>query len=70
MTQKRLIDIAESFGLTVEQAIVPGHENAFRLYKGANQLFIGTEEAAIRFLASYKDQRPGLYEGSMYGYKE
>ena len=70
MKQNKLIDVAESFGLTVERTLVPGHDAAFRLYKGANQVFVGTEEAAIQFLADYKDQRPGLYEGSMYGYKE
>ena len=70
MNQKRLIDIAEGFGMSVESAVVPGHEKAFKLYKGAKQVFIGTEEAAIQFLASYKDSRPDLYEGSMYGYKE
>ncbi len=70
MMQKRLLDIAEGFGLTVETAVVPGHDKAFRLYKGAKQVFIGTEEAATEFLATYKDTRPDLYEGSMYGYQE
>ena len=70
MMQKRLLDIAEGFGLTVETAVVPDHENAFRLYKGAKQVFIGTEEATMEFLSTYKDRRPDLYEGSMYGYQE
>ena len=70
MSQKRMIDIAEGFGLTVETALVPGHEKAFRLYKGAKQVFIGTEESAFKFLATYKETRPDPYEGSMYGYQE
>ncbi len=70
MKKKGMIDIAEGFGLSVESAIVPGHEKAFKLYKGAKQVFIGTEEAAMQFLSSYEDSRPDLYEGSMYGYKE
>ena len=70
MKQNQMIDIAEGFGLTVETAFVPGHEKAFRLYKGANQVFIGTEEAAMDFLSTYKERLPDPYEGSMYCYKE
>jgi len=70
MSQKRMIEIAEGFGLTVETAVVHGHEKAFRLYKGAKQVFIGTEEAAFEFLVTYKERRPDPYEGSMYGYQE
>ncbi|HTH37720.1 MAG TPA: hypothetical protein VL572_07130 [Pyrinomonadaceae bacterium] len=70
MKEKKMIDIAEGYGLTVETAVVPGHEKAFRLYKGAKQVFIGTEEAAVEFLATYKEKRPDPYEGSMYGYQE
>ena len=70
MKQNKMIDIAEGYGLTVETAIVPGHEKAFRLYKGAKQVFIGTEDAAMDFLSNYEERRPDLYEGSMYGYQE
>ena len=70
MKEKKMIDIAEGYGLTVETTVVPGHEKAFRLYKGAKQVFIGTEEAALEFLATYDKKRPDPYEGSMYGYQE
>jgi hypothetical protein len=70
MKKKTIIDIAESYGLTVETAIIPDHEPAFRVRKGANQIFIGTEEAVREFLADYEKTRPAPFEGSMYGYKE
>lgn len=70
MTQKNILDLAEGYGLSVEAAAIAENENAFRIYKGANQVFIGTEDAVRNFLADYEKDRPGLYEGSMYGYKE
>lgn len=70
MTKKTIIEMAEEFGLTVETAVLPEHENALRVYKGANQVFIGTEDAVRIFLTDYKKDRPGLLEGSMYAYKE
>lgn len=45
-------------------------DRAFKVYKGVNPVFVGTEEALHEFLATYKDSRPGLFEGSMIGYKE
>ncbi len=70
MSQKSILDLAEGYGLNVEAAAIPENEKAFRIYKGANQVFIGTEDAVRSFLAGYEKDRPGLYEGSMYGYKE
>jgi hypothetical protein len=70
MKDKTIIDIAESYGLTVEAAIVHEHERAFRVYKGANQIFIGTEEAVREFLSNYEKTRPALFEESMINYKE
>lgn len=70
MSKKNIREIAEGFGLSIEPAVVHDHENAFRVFKGANQLFIGTEEAVREFLSGYEKDRPALYEGSMYGYKE
>lgn len=40
MSQKSIVEIAEGFGLSAEVANIPGHQHAYRLYKGANQ---GTE---------------------------
>jgi hypothetical protein len=70
MKDKSIVEIAESYGLTIETAVIPGGERAFRLYKGANQIFIGTKEAVREFLADYEKTRPAPYEGSMYGYQE
>ena len=68
MKERTLEAIAEGYGLTVETVLVPGHENALKVFKGARQIFVGTEQAVREFLNGYKS--PGLYEGSMYGYKE
>lgn len=70
MTQKSIVDIAESFGLTVESVLIPDHETAYRVYKGAKQIFIGTDEAVRSFLASYKDELPTPSTGAIRGYKE
>ncbi len=68
MKERTLAAIAEGYGLTVETVVVPGNENAIKVYKGARQIFVGTEQSVREFLDGYKS--PGLYEGSMYGYKE
>lgn len=70
MVEKSIIAIAENFGLSVEIMPLPEHERAFRVYKGANPVFVGTEEAVRNFLSDYEKERPGLFEGSMYAYKE
>lgn len=67
MSQKTIVDIAEGFGLTVD---ILENGKAFRVLKGANQIFIGTEEAVRTYLAAYEKDRPALYEGSIYSYKE
>ena len=69
-TIRPISEIAEGYGLSLETAILPDHDNAFRVYKGANQVFIGTEPAVREFLANYENELPGLLEGSMYAYKE
>lgn len=63
-------ELAIRFGLTLETTIIPEHDRAYKVYKGAKQIFIGTDEAVREFLADYEKSRPGLFEGSMYGYKE
>ena len=70
MSQRTIQDIAEGFGLSVETMAIPENGNAFRIYKGANQIFIGSEEAVREYFVEYEKERPTLYEGSMYGYKE
>ncbi|PYS88068.1 MAG: hypothetical protein DMF62_10775 [Acidobacteria bacterium] len=69
-TIRTISEIAEGFGLTLETAILPDGDRAFRVYKGVNQIFIGTGPAVREFLNAYENERPGLYEGSMYAYKE
>ncbi|MEO6334272.1 MAG: hypothetical protein ABIO91_04745 [Pyrinomonadaceae bacterium] len=66
MDPKSISDIASSFGLTIE----PDSENKFRIYKGVNQIFSGDEAAVRDFFVAYENERPGLFEGSVYGYKE
>ena len=66
MNPKSISEIAEGFGLTVESE----SNNSFRIYKGVNQVFIGTEEAARDFFITYEKERPALFEGSIFGYKE
>ena len=70
MDEKTISDIAEDFGLTVEQVLIPDHDRAFKVYKGVKPVFVGTEEAVRHFLSTYESNRPGLFEGSMIGYKE
>ena len=70
MSQKTIDQIAEGFGLNIEATPIPDHGTAFRVLEGANQIFIGTEEAVLAFLAAYVKERPGPYEGNMIGYKE
>jgi len=62
--------LTEKLGLTIERTALPGRMTAIRVYKGAKQIFIGTEDAVREFLADYEANRPKPYEGSIYGYKE
>ncbi|MGH9947302.1 MAG: hypothetical protein ACRD6X_08895 [Pyrinomonadaceae bacterium] len=70
MNQQSIIAAAESFGLSVETTRIPGHEDAFKVFKGVKQVFVGTQSAVREFLSAYEKERPGLYEGSIYNYKE
>lgn len=70
MEEKTVFEMAEAFGLSLEQVIIPEHDRAYKVYKGVNPIFVGTEEAVREFLSTYETSRPGLYEASMIGYKE
>ena len=70
MSDKTIFEIADGFGLNVEHVLIPDHDRAFKVYKGVNPVFVGTEDAVREFLSTYGDSRPGLFEGSMIGYKE
>ena len=70
MSDKTIFEIADGFGLNVEHVLIPDHDRAFKVYKGVNPVFVGTEDAVREFLSAYGDSRPGLFEGSMIGYKE
>ena len=70
MSEKTVSEVAEGFGLTIERVVIPDHEKAFKIYKGVNPIFVGTEDAVREFLSGYESNRPGLFEGSMIGYKE
>ncbi|MBX3297720.1 MAG: hypothetical protein KF762_18640 [Acidobacteria bacterium] len=60
----------EKLELTWERTTISGHPNAIRIYKGAKQVFIGTEDAARDFLVEYESSRPKPFNESMIGYKE
>ena len=70
MDQTSLEEAAGKYGLTVEAVAVPENGLAYKVYKGAKQIFIGTDEAVHEFLSGYGEKLPGLFEGSMIGYKE
>jgi hypothetical protein len=70
MEQKSISEIAEGFGLTVEPATGLENETGVRINKGVNSIFVGNEDAAREFLVAYEKNRPGLFEGSVYGYRE
>lgn len=70
MNKSPIFDSASRYGLTIETVLVPQNENAYRVLKGVNQIFIGTEAAVQEFLKTYENDRPGLMDMSMYGYRE
>ncbi|MEO8041772.1 MAG: hypothetical protein ABI646_04085 [Acidobacteriota bacterium] len=70
MDQKNISEIAEQFGLTIETVRLPDDKTAHKVYKGVNTVFVGSEDAVRTFLSTYETDRPGLFEGSMYGYME
>jgi hypothetical protein len=70
MDQKSVVEIAKQFGLTIESAGDPESEPAYKIYKGAKQVFAGNENVVRDFLSTYEAGRPGLLDGSMYGYLE
>ena len=57
MKEKNVVTTAEAYGLSVETTLIPGNEPAYRVYKGAHQIFIGTEDAVRAFLAEYLRER-------------
>lgn len=70
MNSEAIVAAAARFGLTMEAVAVAGGEDAFKVYKGANQIFVGRAADIAAFLVDYEKNLPGLYEGSIYGYKE
>ena len=70
MGEKTIFEIAQGFGLEIDHVVIPEHEKAFKLYKGVNPIFVGTEGAVRQFLSSYEENRPGLFEASIVNYKE
>lgn len=70
MNQKSIAEIGEQYGLTIEDVSVSDTEASYTIYKGAKKVFSGTEDDARSFLSTYEADRPGLFDGSMYGYVE
>ena len=67
MSLRTVSEIAGDFGLTVEST---DDDPGLRILKGVNQVFAGTEDAARVYLSNYEKDRPGLFEGSIIGYRE
>ena len=70
MADRTIFEMADGFGLTLEHVIIPDHDKAFKVFKGVNQVFVGTEDAVRGFLSTYENSRPGLFEASIVNYKE
>ena len=71
MEHKTIVEIAQYFGLDLEGADgLPGDQRSFRIYKGANQVFTGDEEAVRNFLVRYERERPALFAERTYETKE
>lgn len=71
MEYKTIAEIANDFGLELEGAAgLPGDRRSFRVYKGANQVFSGDEEAVRSFLVKYEKERPALFTERSYAAKE
>lgn len=71
MNERTVVEIAERFGMVIEGALgLPGDERSFRVYKGANQVFTGSEQAVRKFFVRYEKDRPQLFAERIHGYKE
>ena len=70
MTYDAITAGAAKFGLTTEKVAIAGGDEAIKLFKGAKQIFVGRAADVTSFLADYEKNLPGLYEGSIVGYKE
>jgi len=70
MSIEAAIAAAERFGLTTERIMVAEGDEAIKIYKGVNQIFVGRAGDIAAFLADYEKNLPGLYEGSIVGYQE
>ena len=65
MDSEAIIAAAEQFGLTVETHSISDADEAFKVYKGANQIFVGRADDIAKFLDDYEKNLPTLYEGSI-----
>ncbi len=70
MSQRTIFDIADGFGLSIETLTIPDHEPAFRLFKGVNPIFVGTEEAVRNFFITYEKELPKVIIKTTRGLKE
>ena len=70
MDSGAIVAAAGRFGLTVEKIAIADNGEAFKVYKGANQIFTGRAGDVAAFLNDYEKNLPGLYEGSIVNYTE
>ena len=70
MDKKPIAEIAHGFGLTLEPAAGGAEEGSYDVIKGVNRIFTGNEQAVRDYFIKYENERPGLFEGSVFNYKE
>ncbi|CAN5324773.1 hypothetical protein BH10ACI2_BH10ACI2_24030 [soil metagenome] len=63
-------DRASRYGLTLEDLPLDDHDDAVRVFKGVNQIFIGTETAIAEFLDRYEQELPKPAAPEAKGFKE
>lgn len=54
----------------METVAIADNEEAFKVYKGAKQIFVGRAGDISAFLDDYQKNLHGLYEGSIVNYTE
>lgn len=65
MDQKTVVEIGQEFGLTIEPITDDDNVTTYKICKGVNQVFAGTEGEARQFLSTYANERPPLFDGSV-----
>ena len=59
-----IIAAAERFGLTMETVPLSDTDNAFKIFSGSNQIFVGRADDVVAFLDDYQKHDPTIYDGA------